>query len=247
MEQRSYRMVGESTERRADVRFVLGTSADLRAAVKSGQFREDLYYRITVLPVRVPSLEERRDEIVPWARHMLEACHRENVPSGQARLSPEAERLLAGESWPGNLRQLESIIRRAYLLQMVECGGVASEVLVEERHLSGAFAYEGAPAQKGLVELLLRAAMGFVREAQVRRLDLDLADAFRGFVLGSAILQLGRDEAFILLGKETLVRNRNHHKSLRREMEKVDGLLRAIGESKSPFAGILGPDPDEGS
>nr|QKW93881.1 DNA-binding transcriptional response regulator NtrC family protein [Vitiosangium cumulatum] len=241
LEERSYRPLGEGTgEKRADVRFIIGTNADLLGAVRAGRFREDLYYRVNVLPIRMPPLDERQDEIPLWARYMVSRRHRERMPSGQARLTEGAERLLSGNSWPGNLRQLDNIVRRAYTLAMVGHGG-SGEVVLEERHVAQALSYEGAPGGRPLSEALRVAAQAFVQEAQRREgsLDLDLADAFRGFVLGTAVRQLGRDEAFRVLGRESLVRNRNHYKALKREVEKVDALLKALGEAGTPFAELL--------
>ena len=246
LEDRSYRPLGEGTgEKRADVRFIIGTNADLLGAVRAGRFREDLYYRVNVLPIRMPPLDERRDEIAPWARYMVGRRHRERMPAGRARLTEGAERLLSGSSWPGNLRQLDNIVRRAYTLAMVEHGG-SGEVVLEERHVAQALSYEGPPGGRPLPEMLRAAALAFVQEAQRREgsLDLDLADAFRGFVLGTAVRQLGRDEGFHVLGRESLVRNRNHHKALRREVEKVDQLLKALGEGGSPFADLLASEGD---
>lgn len=249
LEKRSYRPVGEGAgERPANVRLIVSTNADLRAAVRAGQFRQDLYYRISVLPVRVPPLEERRDEIARWAQHLLNRRHSEVIPGGQARMTAEVERLLSTAPWPGNLRQLDNIIRRAYTLAVMDRGGVGHEVVLQERHVSHALAYEdGTSSPRALVDQLMRAALGFLLEAQARSggLNLNLADAFRGFVLGMAVQQLGREEAFRLFGKERLVRNRNHHKTLRREMQKVDALLRAIGQGKSPFADLLSAEPEE--
>ncbi|MFY0580477.1 sigma-54-dependent transcriptional regulator [Cystobacter fuscus] len=242
LEERGYRPLGETTgEKRADVRFIIGTNADLLGAVRAGRFREDLYYRVNVLPIRMPPLDERRDEIPLWARYMVNRRHRERVPSGSARLTPGAELLLSGGSWPGNLRQLDNIVRRAYTLAMVGYGG-SGEVVLEEQHVAQALSYEGPPGTRPLPEALKVAALAFVQEAQRRSLDLDLADAFRGFVLGTAVRQLGRDEAFRVLGRESLLRNRNHHKALRREVEKVDALLKTLGEEGSPFAELLASD-----
>ncbi|WNG48202.1 sigma-54-dependent Fis family transcriptional regulator [Archangium minus] len=241
LEERSYRPLGEGTgEKRADVRFIIGTNANLLEAVRAGRFREDLYYRVNVLPIRMPPLDERRDEIPLWARYMVNRRHRERVPSGSVRLTEGAEWLLSGCSWPGNLRQLDNIVRRAYTLAMVGQGG-SGEVVLEERHVTQALSYDGPPGAKPLSEALRVAAQAFVQEAQRREgsIDLDLADAFRGFVLGTAVRQLGRDEAFRVLGRENLVRNRNHHKAFKREVEKVDTLFKALGEAGSPFADLL--------
>ncbi|MCP3103285.1 sigma 54-interacting transcriptional regulator [Myxococcus sp. K15C18031901] len=245
LESRSYRPLGEGTgERQADVRFIIGTNADLHAEVRAGRFREDLYYRVNVLPVRMPSLQERQDEIPLWAQYMVNRRHKERVPEGTARVTQDAERLLVGSSWPGNLRQLDNIVRRAYTLAMVEHGVAGGELVLHEKHVARALDYEQAPGSKPLPEALRAAAQAFVSEARRRNapLDLDLADAFRGLVLGMAIRQVGRDDGFKLLGRESLVKNRNHHKALKRELEKVEALYKALGEDASPFADLLSED-----
>jgi len=78
LEERAYRRLGDgSEERRADVRFIIGSNADLPQAMREGRFREDLYYRINVLPIRQPPLQERQDEIPLWARYMVQRRHRD--------------------------------------------------------------------------------------------------------------------------------------------------------------------------
>jgi DNA-binding NtrC family response regulator len=232
LEDRTYRALGDAgSEQRANVRFIVGTNANLPEAVRKGTFREDLYYRINVLPVRVPPLDERRDEIGPWARYMLARHHREKNPAGVARLAPDAEQRLEQGSWPGNLRQLDNIIRRAYTLAMVELGGASQDLELREPHIRQALAYEGAGAQSSaLVDALSQAARAFVLEAQRRQapLDIDLAESFRGFVLAEAVQQLGREEAFRLLGRESLVKSRNHLKALRQELKKAEALCAEV-------------------
>ncbi len=84
LEERGYRPLGEGAgDRRADVRFIVGTNQNLLDAVRTGRFREDLYYRINVLPVRLPALAERRDEIPGWAEYMLARRHREGGRAGR--------------------------------------------------------------------------------------------------------------------------------------------------------------------
>ena len=211
-------------ERRADVRFIVGTNADLRAAVRARRFREDLYYRINVLPVRVPPLAERRDEIPRWADYMLDRRHRGGSRAGRRRSRAEAEQALAAHAWPGNLRQLDNIVRRAYALALMRHGASASALVIEARDVERALAYEGDAGTRVLLELYQLVASAFVAEAERRRpsggsLDLDLADALRGFVLGTAVQRVGsKEEAFRLLGKEAVVQNRNHGKVLKKEI-----------------------------
>ncbi|WP_394847005.1 sigma 54-interacting transcriptional regulator [Pendulispora brunnea] len=247
LETRAYRVLGDSGgERRAQARFIVGTNANLQAAVRAQRFREDLYYRINVLPVRLPALSERPDEIPAWARFMLERRHRERDSAGSVDLTSAAERRLLTFAWPGNLRQLDNVMRRAYTVALAEQGGVQHAFAVDEPHLTRALAYEDAEPSRSLVELLHAAATAFVREAERRAalgtpLELDLANVFPGMVLAAATEKLeNRDEAFRLFGRDAQVKSRNHHRVLRRELERVEALFRALGiDSGSPFGRLL--------
>jgi DNA-binding NtrC family response regulator len=99
--------VGGHLPRRVDVRIVAATNRDLPALVAAGRFREDLWYRLAVVPIEVPPLRARRDEILPLARRFL--------PHG-LELGPDAEPVLLAHDWPGNVRELQNVIQRAALL-----------------------------------------------------------------------------------------------------------------------------------
>lgn len=231
LEERRYRALGErAAERDANIRFIIGSNADLLGAVRSGQFREDLYYRINVLPIKVPPLSERRDEIIPWARYMVQRRHGDSKRG--SLVSKEAEALLQEQPWPGNLRQLDNIMRRAYALRLADDERSQNDSTLTRRHIEQALQWESSPLREPTIaRLLTAAAESFVRVAQQRPIDLDLADAFRGFVLAAAVRRLEDPEAaFRLLGKEQLVKNRNHQKVLKRELERASKLLEAIGE-----------------
>jgi two-component system response regulator HydG len=106
--------VGGSRPRRVDVRVVAATNRDPAAEVAAGRFREDLFYRLNVIPVRLPPLRERRDDILPLARHFLSQLARE---SGRPlRLDAAAERRLLEHTWPGNARELRNVLERAAVL-----------------------------------------------------------------------------------------------------------------------------------
>jgi DNA-binding NtrC family response regulator len=237
IEERAYRMLGDDSdgERRADVRLLVGTNADLRAAVRAGHFREDLYYRINVLPVRLPPLSERLDELPRWAEHMLKRHHREGGGQGAVRFEPDALKLLASTPWPGNLRQLDNIVRRAHALLLAGQSGAGSDLVIRRSHIERALMFDGEAEPSALIGLLWRAAHAFVREVERREggassLPLEMTEAFRGMVLGAAVQQRGsRDEAFTLLGQQQLVKNRNHYRALRRELLRVRELLRLLG------------------
>jgi DNA-binding NtrC family response regulator len=99
--------VGGSSTKRVDVRVVAASNRDLPRAVRAGRFREDLFYRLNVVPIEVPPLRARRDEIVPLARLFL---------ARGAALSACAERALERHGWPGNVRELQNLMQRASLL-----------------------------------------------------------------------------------------------------------------------------------
>jgi len=240
IEDRAFRMLGDdsATERKGDVRILVGTNADLRAAVRAGRFREDLYYRINVLPVRLLPLSERLDELPAWADFMLRRRDIESGGSGALRFDPEALHLLASVPWPGNLRQLDNIVRRAYALIPGAQGSSKKDIVVQRQQVERALTFDEEPEPGAFVTLLWRAARAFVVEAQRRRdagsepLALDLVDAFRGMVLGAAVqANADKDDAFILLGQKMLLKNRNHHRALRRELVRVRVLLRELGEA----------------
>lgn len=106
-----FERLGSSVTRRVKVRLISATNADLPAAIADGRFREDLYYRLNVIELRVPSLAERTEDILPLARHFL----------GDKRpLSSLAQRTLLAHSWPGNVRELMNTIQRASLLSTGE-------------------------------------------------------------------------------------------------------------------------------
>lgn len=252
LEERRYRPLGdEAGERHADVRFIVGTNADLHAAVRAGRFREDLFFRINILPVRLPALSERLDELPLWAHYMLTRRHRETGGEGAARLAPDAVKQLLSTAWPGNLRQLDNIIRRAYALALAEPGGAGKNLVLEGRHAERALAHETPSDPGGALAQLWRAAHAFVQEVERREgdgvaLPLDLADAFRGLVLAAAIGRLGsREEAFAMFGLEQLLKNRNHQRALRRELARVRRLVSSLGESPDPALAALLRETDE--
>jgi DNA-binding NtrC family response regulator len=115
LQDQTFERVGGTRPIRADVRFVAATNRDLRAAVRDGQFRLDLYYRLDVVSVTLPPLRERAGDIAPLARHFLDRCRRE-LKRDLADLTPQALDCLRRYAWPGNVRELENVIERAVVL-----------------------------------------------------------------------------------------------------------------------------------
>ncbi|MDH5642432.1 MAG: sigma 54-interacting transcriptional regulator, partial [Nitrospira sp.] len=108
-----FRVIGDNDLKEADVRFIIGTNINLYRAVEEGRFLRDLYFRIRVMPVRIPPLRERGDEIIGWAAHFITALQTKVNPRITARLEPRAGALLESCDWPGNLRQLHNVVKRA--------------------------------------------------------------------------------------------------------------------------------------
>ncbi|MBS2026877.1 MAG: sigma-54-dependent Fis family transcriptional regulator [Deltaproteobacteria bacterium] len=110
------RAVGSDEVRTVDVRIVAATHQDLEKKIRDGSFRQDLFYRLNVVPIRLPSLRERREDIPRLAAHFLARSRERNPRSPVERLGSEALQLLGGLTWPGNVRELENLVERAVVL-----------------------------------------------------------------------------------------------------------------------------------
>jgi DNA-binding NtrC family response regulator len=115
LQEREVRRVGGTRSVKVDVRVVAATHVDLLQAVKAGQFREDLYYRLNVVPLSLPPLRERAEDIVPLAKHFA-SKFAEEYGVAVPRFSAAAERALQARPWPGNVRELRNAVERAVLL-----------------------------------------------------------------------------------------------------------------------------------
>jgi NtrC-family two-component system response regulator AlgB len=112
---RTYERLGETRERQADVRLIAATNRDLEAEVRSGRFREDLFYRLNVVTLTVPPLRERPEDILFLAHHYLSIFSRKQRRHGM-RFSAAAEHAMQTHTWPGNLRELRNAVERAVIL-----------------------------------------------------------------------------------------------------------------------------------
>src|SRR5437763_552731 len=110
------RPIGRTEETDVDVRIIAATNKDFEKEIAEGRFREDLYYRLSVIPVQLPPLRERREDIPLLARHLLERC-RKSMEKPIGGISPEAMRKLESYDWPGNVRELENTMERAIALE----------------------------------------------------------------------------------------------------------------------------------
>jgi DNA-binding NtrC family response regulator len=163
LQQGEFERLGSSETRKVDVRVVAATNADLRAAIRAGRFREDLFFRLNVIEIEVPPLRDRPEDVLPLASALLARL----AGAGAARpLSAGARAALAEHPWPGNVRELMNRIQRAALV----AGG--AEITAEDL----GFGREGAPGraepadeaareEKERLELLLRACDGMISRA----------------------------------------------------------------------------------
>ncbi len=126
LEARTLRRVGGTQDLRVDVRLVSATNRDPREAIKEGKLREDLYYRLNVFPIVLPTLAERREDIPLLAEHFRRQIE-EQEKAGVAAWSPEAIQMLDSYDWPGNVRELRNVVHRAYV--MTEGETIQPEVL----------------------------------------------------------------------------------------------------------------------
>jgi DNA-binding NtrC family response regulator len=116
IQEREFTPIGETTPVKVDVRIIAATNVDLKDAVKTGTFREDLYYRLSVVPIELPALRHRAEDILPLTKHFIRKYNDENLRTISENLSPEVLSLLENYHYPGNVRELENIIERAVVI-----------------------------------------------------------------------------------------------------------------------------------
>ncbi|MGY0504861.1 sigma-54-dependent transcriptional regulator [Luteimonas sp. e5] len=160
--------LGSNRETSVSVRIISATNADLPAMIARGEFREDLYYRLNAVELRLPALTQRRDDILPLARHFL----------GEGRqLATDAERALLAHTWPGNVRELRNVIQRAALLsgeRMIDAAALAlapSAAAAEAPQELDASDIEAALRRHHGVIAQAAAELGLSRQALYRRMD----------------------------------------------------------------------------
>lgn len=176
LQEHATRRVGETEERHVDVRVIAATNVDLLEAVKEGRFREDLFYRLNVFPIRVPPLRERSGDVVSLAAHFANKFTRKGEsPKGFA---PDALKTLVAHDWPGNVRELENAIERA--LAVADGDRIALSDLPESL---GARLGGGGSA---LAELNYRDAIEVARDGASREYLVALLRRFSGNVTKAA-------------------------------------------------------------
>jgi len=115
LQERVYERVGGTTSRSADIRIISATNKDLKAEVSAGRFREDLFYRLNVFPINLPSLTERQEAIIPLA-DFFAAKFAQSLGKKAPSFTPDAKKLLLAYRWPGNIRELQNVVERAVIL-----------------------------------------------------------------------------------------------------------------------------------
>ncbi|HEX8707639.1 MAG TPA: sigma-54 dependent transcriptional regulator [Pyrinomonadaceae bacterium] len=116
IQEREFTPLGDTSPRRVDVRIIAATNVDLKEAVRQGTFREDLYYRLSVVPIELPPLRNRRQDILLLAQHFIRKFNEENGRHVAEQIKPDVLALLEAYSWPGNVRELENAIERAVVI-----------------------------------------------------------------------------------------------------------------------------------
>jgi len=161
IQEREIRRLGSSKPVKIDVRIVSATNANLKELIASGGFREDLYYRLNTIPLQIPPLRERREEILPIAEAVLEQnCERYGL--GEKRFDDASREQLLEYGWPGNIRELISVVERAAILS--EGGSITPDALfLESRGLKKERSI--AAMEKELIAEVLQSCAGDLAEA----------------------------------------------------------------------------------
>jgi transcriptional regulator with PAS, ATPase and Fis domain len=183
LQEREIRRIGDDRVRAVDVRIVVATNRDLRKDVSEGRFREDLFFGLAVIPIRIPPLRERPEDILPLARHFL-VEHERGFGRASDALPKEVETILLSHSWPGNVRELENAIERAVVLSTTDTLQ-ASDLLLESPDHSDADD-DDEPTLKVALDQATKAAIaaafdatGGAKNEAARRLAIDRTTLYR--------------------------------------------------------------------
>ncbi len=145
LEEQRFRRVGDVRDRQVDIRLIAATHRALEQMVRENNFRSDLYFRVSTIPLTVPSLRERTEDILPLARNLLQKIAASLGRGEDLQLAPAAEKALQDYPWPGNIRELRNVLERAVLLSdkkilatedLLFSSGVVGEVTLDESKLT---------------------------------------------------------------------------------------------------------------
>ncbi len=191
LQDREVRPVGGTQNQKIDVRIIAATNQDIHRAIEEGRFRQDLYFRLNVIPIHIPPLRERSEDIPVLA----EAFLRKHSDDGRVRFSDAALRKMMRGHWPGNARELENCIERALALSSSP-EIVASDILIPD---------DSAPSDGSIEEMLLRIALE--RRLTVR----DLTDAYIDAALEATHGRKSEAARILGMNRRTLYRREEKH------------------------------------
>jgi len=160
LQEREFERLGGGDTIHVDVRIIAATNRDLMEAVRAGRFRSDLYYRLNVFPLRLPSLRERPEDIPLLAAHFT-AKHGERFGRAISRIDRRSMKLLEGATWPGNVRELENVIERAIILSRDGVLRIERDAL-PQANLAGNMDERLRAQEREAIETALRASRGRV-------------------------------------------------------------------------------------
>lgn len=189
LQEHTYEPLGDTRPRRADVRVVCATNADLNTMLREGTFREDLFYRINLITVTLPPLRERRDDIPLLVDHLLrKAC--QSVNREVPEVTEEAMNLLKRQPWPGNIRQLSNIVERTLL--------VTPENRLDARH----FQAQGLSPDEDLADM-----PGRLKSAEKTAIENALTESGGNLTRAAALLGITRQTLYRRLSKYGISNN----------------------------------------
>ena len=165
--------VGSNRSMKVNFRVVAATNRNLKEEVRKGNFREDLFYRLNILPIEIPALVNRREDIISIANYIIDEKNNETTQA--KKLTDDALGIIKSYDWPGNVRQLEAVLKRAYVLNGVSITGKAIEQQIECNKAENSYRYgiqswtdlenEFLERQRGLLEESLKLSKGNKRDA----------------------------------------------------------------------------------
>jgi DNA-binding NtrC family response regulator len=169
LQEREFTPLGDTTPRKVDVRIIAATNIDLKEAVRQGAFREDLYYRLAVVPIELPPLRDRREDVLALAQHFIRKYNEENGRHVNDQLAPDVLALLEQYTWPGNVRELENVIERAVVIAP---GPEVTRQCLPAEIADPSKAAGAAPLSTGTGALDVSRGVNFYDE--VRRFEIDI-------------------------------------------------------------------------
>jgi nitrogen regulation protein NR(I) len=178
LQERSFERLGGRETIKVDIRFIVATNKDLEEAIQGGKFREDLYYRLNVVSIRIPPLRERKEDIPELSSYFVKKFNRE-LKKNVVGIVPSAMEKITSYGWPGNVRQLENLLKRA----MVLCQGewILEDQLLFEKALEK---WEAGDLSKKPIEDLLDIFFEELSKTQISSQDLDMISTLeRGLIL----------------------------------------------------------------